>query len=43
MAKIVQFARGNKNLYNILTAEEKQRKIYIIKPLKGKKKMTCVK
>ena len=25
MAKIVQFARGNKNLYNILTAEEKQR------------------
>ena len=28
MAKIVQFARGNKNLYNILTAEEKQRKIF---------------
>ena len=28
MAKIVQFARGNKNLYNILTTEEKQRKIF---------------
>lgn len=28
MVKIVQFARGNKNLYNILTAEEKQRKIF---------------